>query len=180
MDAFNELVTAGKVLHLACSNVTGPQIEQRAAYAEERQVAPFTGAQIEWSLLSRAVEAEIAPAAVKAGMGIVPYFPLASGLLSGKYRAGEPFPAGTRLGDLPRFAPIATPGNFAYVAALTAFAEERGHTILELAIAWLAAQPGVSSVIAGATTPDQVAANAAAAAWELTPDDLAALPAHRS
>lgn len=175
MDTFNELVEAGKVLHLACSNVTGPQIEERAAYADGHQVAPFTAAQIEWSLLSRAVEAEIVPAAGKAHMGIIPYFPLASGLLSGKYQAGVPFPAGTRLADMPFFRQVATPENFAYIDALTAFAQERGHTILELAIAWLAAQTGVSSVIAGATRPEQVAANAAAAAWGLTAADLAAL-----
>ncbi|MBL7490873.1 aldo/keto reductase [Frankia sp. AgB1.9] len=175
MDTFDELVRAGKVRHLACSNVTGPQIEERTSYADGHGVAPFTAAQIEWSLLSRSVEAQIVPAAVKAGMGIVPYFPLASGLLSGKYQAGVPFPAGSRLGDLPFFARTATAENFAYIDALTAFARERGHTILELAIAWLAAQNGVSSVIAGATRPEQVAANAAAAAWELTAADLTAL-----
>jgi aryl-alcohol dehydrogenase-like predicted oxidoreductase len=175
MDTFDELVQAGKVLHLACSNVTGPQIEERAAYADEHRVAPFTAAQIEWSLLSRGVEAEVAPAAVKAGMGIVPYFPLASGLLSGKYQAGVPFPSGTRLADLPFFARVATAENFAYLDALTTFAQDRGHTILELAIAWLAAQTGVSSVIAGATRPEQVVANAAAGAWELTEADLVAL-----
>ncbi|MBL7495879.1 aldo/keto reductase [Frankia sp. CNm7] len=176
MEALDELVRAGKVLHLACSNVTAAEIEERAAFAAERGIAAFTAAQIEWSLLNRAVEAEIAPAAVKTGMGIVPYFPLASGLLSGKYAAGQPFPEGTRLASAPYFAQAATPENFAYIDELTAFARERGHTILELAVAWLAAQTGVSSVIAGATRPEQVAANAAAASWELTPADLAALP----
>jgi aryl-alcohol dehydrogenase-like predicted oxidoreductase len=176
MGAFDELVRAGKVLHVACSNVSAEEIEARAAFAAERGVAPFTGAQIEWSLLSRSVEAEIVPAAIKADMGIVPYFPLASGLLSGKYRAGEPFPPGTRLASSSYFAAQATEANFAYVEALTAFAAERGHSVLELAIAWLAAQDGVSSVIAGATRPEQVNANVAAADWRLTPDDLAALP----
>ncbi|OHV31658.1 MULTISPECIES: aldo/keto reductase [Pseudofrankia] len=176
MEALDDLVRAGKVLHVACSNVTAAEIEERAAFAEERKVAAFTAAQVEWSLLNRAVEAEIVPAAVKAGMGIIPYFPLASGLLSGKYAAGQPFPAGSRLAAAPYFAQAATPENFAYIDDLTAFARERGRTILELAIAWLAAQTGVSSVIAGATRPEQVAANAAAAAWELTAEDLAALP----
>ena len=176
MEALDELVRAGKVLHVACSNVTAAEIGERVAFAEKHQVAAFTAAQIEWSLLNRAVEAAIAPAAVDAGMGIVPYFPLASGLLSGKYAAGQPFPEGTRLASMPYFAQPATPHNFAYIDRLTAFAQDRGHTILELAIAWLAAQDGVSSVIAGATRPEQVAANAAAAAWELTAEDLAALP----
>ncbi|MCK9923948.1 aldo/keto reductase [Frankia sp. AgPm24] len=176
MATFDELVRSGKALHIACSNVDAGQIEARAAYAAERGVTAFTAAQIEWNLLERAVEPEIVPAARKAGMGIVPYFPLASGLLSGKYRAGEPFPPGTRLAANAYFAAVATEENFAYVEALTAFAAERGHSVLELAIAWLAAQDGVASVIAGATRPDQIAANVAAAGWQLTADDLAALP----
>jgi aryl-alcohol dehydrogenase-like predicted oxidoreductase len=176
MSTFDELVRSGKVLHVACSNVSAEQIDARAAYAAEHDVAPFTAAQIEWSLLNREVEPAVVPAARKAGMGIVPYFPLASGLLSGKYRAGEPFPPDTRLASNPYFAKVATDENFAYVSALTAFAAERGHSVLELAVAWLAAQDGVASVIAGATKPEQVAANAAAAGWRLTPDDLAALP----
>ncbi|MBX6390943.1 MAG: aldo/keto reductase, partial [Frankia sp.] len=176
METFDELVRSGKVLHIASSNVTAAQIEERATFAADRGLAAFTGVQIEWNLLSRQVEAEIVPAAVKAGLGIVPYFPLASGLLSGKYRPGQPFPEGSRLAAIPAFAGVATEANFAYVAELTAFAEERGHTILELAVAWLAAQPGVASVITGATRPEQVAANAAAANWRLTPEDLAALP----
>ncbi|MCK9932653.1 aldo/keto reductase [Frankia sp. Mgl5] len=176
METFEELVRSGKVLSIACSNVSAEQIEARAAFATERDVAPFVAAQIEWSLLRRAVEAEIVPAALKADMGIVPYFPLASGMLSGKYRAGEPFPAGSRLASSSYFAAMATEGNFAYLDALIAFATDRGHSVLELAIAWLAAQDGVASVIAGATSPEQVSANAAAAGWSLTEDDLAALP----
>ncbi|ABW13067.1 aldo/keto reductase [Parafrankia sp. EAN1pec] len=176
METFEELVRSGKVLSIACSNVSAEQIEARSAFATERNVAPFVAAQIEWSLLRRAVEAEIVPAALKADMGIVPYFPLASGMLSGKYRAGEPFPAGSRLASSSYFAAMATEENFAHLDALIAFATDRGHSVLELAIAWLAAQDGVASVIAGATSPEQVSANAAAAGWSLTEDDLAALP----
>jgi len=176
LGAFDELVSAGKVLHIATSNVSAAQIEARMTLSAERGWAAFTGAQIEWSLIKREVEAEIVPAALKAGLGIVPYFPLASGLLTGKYRAGEPFPEGTRLASSDYFAAIATPENFAYVDALSAFAAERGHSVLELAVAWLVAHYGVTSVITGATRPEQIAANVAGADWKLSADDLAALP----
>jgi aryl-alcohol dehydrogenase-like predicted oxidoreductase len=118
----------------------------------------------------------VVPAARRHGLGIVPYFPLASGLLTGKYRKGEPFPPGSRLDRGSYFAAGATDENFDYIETLTAFAEARGHTLLELAMAWLAAQDGVASVIAGATTPQQVQDNTSAATWQLTADDLAALP----
>jgi len=107
----------------------------------------------------------------------VPYFPLASGLLTGKYRRGEPFPPGTRLARSERFAARATDENFDRIEAYETFAADRGHTITELAVAWLLAQPSVASVIAGATRPEQVAANAAAATWKLTPDEAAAVAA---
>jgi aryl-alcohol dehydrogenase-like predicted oxidoreductase len=177
LEALGGLVTAGKVRHIACSNVDGAQIIERAAVAADRGLVPFTGAQIEWSLLNRAVEAEVVPAARKASLGIVPYFPLASGLLTGKYRAGHPFPAGSRLDTMSFFAGVASERNLAYVDVLTAFAADRGHSVLDLAIAWLAGQDGVTSVIAGATSPDQVRANAAAGGWRLSTGDLAAVPA---
>jgi aryl-alcohol dehydrogenase-like predicted oxidoreductase len=181
LGALDDLVRQGKVLAIASSNVTGAQITEAAEAASPAAGAPggarFCGTQIEWNLLNRSVEDDVVPAARKHGLGIVPYFPLASGLLTGKYRRGEDFPAGSRFDTLKFFAGIATDDNFDKVEALTAFAEERGHTILELAVAWLAAQEGVASVICGATSPAQVAANAAAAAWQLSADDLASIPA---
>ncbi len=176
LETLDELVRAGKVLAIASSNVSAAQITEASGVAADRGVARFCGTQIEWNLLNRSVEDDIVPAARKHGLGIVPYFPLASGLLTGKYQRGQAFPAGSRFDTMSFFAGIATDENFDKIDALTAFASERGHTVLELAVAWLAAQEGVASVICGATSPSQVATNAAAAAWTLTADDLAALP----
>jgi aryl-alcohol dehydrogenase-like predicted oxidoreductase len=176
LDALDKLVDQGKVLHIASSNVSADQIDEAAKAAQERKTPAFCATQIEWSLLVREVEKEVVPAARRHGLGIVPYFPLASGLLTGKYRKGEPFPPGSRLDRGSYFAAGATDENFDYIETLTAFAEARGHTLLDLAVAWLAAQDGVASVIAGATTPQHVQDNARAAAWQLTADDLAALP----
>jgi aryl-alcohol dehydrogenase-like predicted oxidoreductase len=176
LEAFDSLVRDGKVLHIASSNDTAELIASAASMSAAKGWPRFVGTQIEWNLLQRAVEESVVPAARAAGIGIIPYFPLASGLLSGKYRKGEPFPEGSRLSFSSYFAASATDENFDRIAALTDFAEARGHTILELAVAWLAAQDGVASVITGATTPAQVKANAAAGAWVLSADDLAAVP----
>jgi aryl-alcohol dehydrogenase-like predicted oxidoreductase len=164
IETLEALVAEGKVLHLGTSNVDAEQLRSVGS----RVVVT----QIEWNLLARQVEAEIVPTARQIGVGVVPYFPLASGLLTGKYRRGEAFPSGSRLETMPYFASVATDDNFARVERLTSFAEERGHTILELAVAWLLAQPGVASVICGATSPAQVAANAAATEWALSPEEL--------
>jgi aryl-alcohol dehydrogenase-like predicted oxidoreductase len=177
LEALDGLVRQGKVLHIASSNVTAEQVDAAAGAAAAASLARFCGTQVHWNLLNRDAEHDVVPAARKHDMGIVPYFPLASGMLTGKYRRGEPHPAGSRFDALPFFTGrFATDENFARVAALTAFAEQRGHTVGELAVAWLAAQDSVASVIAGATTPGQVLANAAAADWTLTPEDLAAIP----
>ncbi|WP_258341385.1 aldo/keto reductase [Saccharopolyspora gregorii] len=176
LEALDELVRTGKVLHVASSNVSADQINRSAEVSLQRSVARFTGTQIEWNLLNRGVETEIVPAASQCGLGVVPYFPLASGLLTGKYRKGEAFPEGSRFDKLSFLADkVVSDDNFDEVERLTAFAEERGHTILELAVAWLVAQRGVSSVITGATRPEQVRANVSAARWRLTAEDLAAL-----
>lgn len=177
LEALDELVRAGKVLHGASSNVSADQIAAAASAAEARGWTPFCGTQIHWNLLNREVEETVVPAAEAAGLGVVPYFPLASGLLTGKYRRAEPFPEGTRLARMERFAATATDENFDRLEAYEAFAAERGHTITELAIGWLLAQPTVASVIAGATRPEQVAANANAATWVLTADEAAAVAA---
>jgi aryl-alcohol dehydrogenase-like predicted oxidoreductase len=178
LEAFDELVQQGKVLHIASSNVTPESVATSAEIAATHSLPRFCGTQIEWNLLSRGVEAQVVPAARKYKLGIVPYYPLASGLLTGKYRRGADYPDGSRFDTFQVFADkVVNDANFDRVQALTAFAEERGHSVLELAIAWLAAQEGVASVIAGATQPEQVRANAAAAAWILTDEDLASIPA---
>lgn len=177
LETLDELVRQGKVGAIASSNVDADQIGRAAGVSATLGSARFCGTQIEWNLLSRGVEVEVVPAARAHGVGIVPYFPLASGMLTGKYRRGEAYPEGSRFEFMAYFANVATEENYERVEALTAFAEARGHSILELAVAWLAAQDGVASVICGATSPEQVRANAAAAGWALTADDLAALPA---
>jgi len=177
LETLGELVEAGKVRHLGSSNVDAAQITRAAEVATDKAWPRFTGTQIEWSLLSRDVEEEIVPAAAAAGLGVVPFFPLASGMLTGKYRRGEPYPEDSRLAfaqkaarGLTRFA---SDENFAKVEAYLAFATERGHSVTELAVAWLLAQPSVTSVITGATKPAQVAANVAAASWTLSPAEAA-------
>ena len=159
--AMTELVRVGKVVHLANSNVSAEQISGAASVSAMQGLAAFVGTQIEWSLLARDVEAAVVPAAAGAGLGIVPFFPLASGLLTGKYRRGEPFPDDTRMAAFgEKFASrVATDVNFTKVDAYVAFAAEHGHSVTELAIGWLLAQPSVTSVITGATKPEQVASN---------------------
>jgi aryl-alcohol dehydrogenase-like predicted oxidoreductase len=163
--AMDELVTAGKVHAIGVSNVDAAQLREAAA------AGPLAVVQNQYSLLERRAEAEILTLCEELGVGFVPYFPLASGLLTGKYRRGEPMPAGARLAgrSIDR-------DTFDRVEALERFAAARGHSLLELAIGALDSQPAVVSVIAGATTPEQVRANAAAAGWRLTPEELAALP----
>lgn len=177
LSCFDLLVTEGKVIHVACSNYSGKLLSEAAETSRNRGTIHFCANQVEWSLLNRDIEADVVPAARQLGVAIIPYFPLASGMLTGKYRRGEDFPAGSRLGSSSYFAGIASDENFAYVEKLTAFAESRGHSLLELAFAWLAAQDVVPSIIAGATSPEQVRSNAAAVdAWEMTSQDLADLP----
>ncbi|OHB30882.1 MAG: aldo/keto reductase [Phenylobacterium sp. RIFCSPHIGHO2_01_FULL_69_31] len=169
--ALDDLVTQGKVRYLGNSNYTGWQIADAdwTAAGQSR----FVSAQNLYSLLERDVEREVLPACEHFGLGFLPFFPLASGLLSGKYRRGEPPPEGTRLQAWgARGEAAMTDANFDRVEALEAWAQERGHTILELAFAWLLGHEVVSSVIAGATTPEQVKTNAATAAWRLTPEEV--------
>jgi aryl-alcohol dehydrogenase-like predicted oxidoreductase len=172
--ALDALVDAGKVRELGCSNFSAAQLDEAAAAARERDLRPFATVQNEYSLLQRDPEREVLPACERLGMSFVPYFPLASGLLSGKYRRGEDPPEGTRLAAWPkdRVDPLLADERFAVVEELTAFAVDRGHTLLELALSWLASEAIVASIIAGATSAEQVRANAAATtAWDLTADD---------
>jgi aryl-alcohol dehydrogenase-like predicted oxidoreductase len=145
--------------------------------AKMHNLAPFISAQNQYSLLDRGVERELVPACKKYGVGILPFFPLASGQLTGKYRRGQDAPAGTRLSAGPFGARMLTEGNFDKVEKLEQYASGHGHTILELAMSWLASKPEIGSVIAGATQPDQVVANASAAEWRLTPEEMAEVDA---
>ncbi|MCA2214614.1 aldo/keto reductase [Jidongwangia harbinensis] len=174
--ALDDLVRSGKVRYLGNSNFTGWQIADADWTARASGLTPFISAQNQYSLLHREVEAEVVPACEHFGLGLLPFFPLDSGLLSGKYRRGETPAEGTRL-SLPRYQRWLDGADWDTIEALTEYGAERGHSLLDVAIAGLAARPAVTSVIAGATTPDQVHANAAAATWQLTTADVAALDA---
>ena len=169
--ALDDLVTQGKVRYIGNSNFTGWQIADADWTAAGG--TRFVSAQNLYSLLERKVEHEVLPAAEHFGLGFLPFFPLASGLLSGKYRRGEPAPNDSRLAAWgSRGAAALSDKNFDKVEKLAGWAQARGHTVLELAFAWLLGHPAVSSVIAGATTPEQVRTNAATTAWALTPEEV--------
>lgn len=172
--ALDDLVAQGKVRYLGNSNFAGWQIASAHWIAQGAHQTPFVAAQNEYSLLNRSVEREVVPAAREFGLGVLPFFPLASGMLTGKYRRGEEAPGGTRLAAGGAMADrMMNDQNFDKVEALEAFARERGHTLLELAFGWLASQDTVASVIAGATRPEQIDQNAEAAGWQLDGEELA-------
>ncbi len=168
--ALHELVDEGKIRYLGHSNFSGWQIADAAHLAAAGGHPPFISAQNHWSLLERAAEAEVVPAATHFGLGVLPFFPLANGMLTGKVRQGQQVPAGSRLASR---AGYVTDEKLAKVEALIAWAEQHGTSVLEVAIGGLAAEPGCSSVIAGAMTPEQVKANAAASEWIPSEDELA-------
>jgi aryl-alcohol dehydrogenase-like predicted oxidoreductase len=172
LEALNELVSAGKVRAIGASNFSAEQIEEADSVAQEHGLTRFTAVQNEYSLLVREAERDVLPTCERLGLAFVPYFPLASGLLTGKYRRGEAAPSGTRLAGREQ---IATDEQFDLLDALDRFANERGVSMLDLAIGGLLANPVIASVIAGATKPEQVHANAAAARWSPTAEDRAAL-----
>jgi aryl-alcohol dehydrogenase-like predicted oxidoreductase len=172
--ALDELVTEGKVRYIGHSNLSGWQIADAAHIARAAGKTPFISAQNHWSLLEREAEREVVPSALKFGLGVLPYFPLANGLLTGKIRRGQPVPSNSRLAGRDGYI---TEAKLDKVEALIAWAQEHGVTILDVAIGALAAQPGCSSVIAGATTGDQVKANAAAGEWLPSAQELAEINA---
>jgi aryl-alcohol dehydrogenase-like predicted oxidoreductase len=175
LGALDDLVRAGKVREIGCSNFSGDQLSPAEAAVREGG-ARFVSVQNQYSLVHREPETEVIPECVRLRIAFLPYFPLANGLLTGKYRRGEALPEGSRARD--GFGPkVFTDENLALVESLTGFAAARGRTMLELAVSWLAAQPAVASVIAGAKSPEQVKANASAAGWRLTAADLAAIEA---
>lgn len=169
--ALQDLVLAGKIRAIGCSNFTRELLESAPAEI------PFASLQNEWSLLQRAPEADLVPLCEKKGIGFLPYFPLASGVLTGKYRRGEAFEPGTRLASLDYFTHFGSEENLEIAEKLEAFAAESDHSLLELALGWLASQNCVASVIAGASTPAQVASNAQAMGWRLDAAELAQVDA---
>ncbi len=172
LSALDDLVREGLVRYIGSSNFTGWQVADADWTASNSQTTRFVSAQNHYSLAERGVEAELSGACERFGVGILPYFPLANGLLTGKYARDTDAPAGTRLADRPEYF---TDERMDLLDRLTTYAQERGRSVLDVAIAGLAAQPAVGSVIAGATKPEQVKANAAALTWQPTDADLAEL-----
>jgi aryl-alcohol dehydrogenase-like predicted oxidoreductase len=170
LGALDDLVKAGKVREIGCSNFTARQLRE-AAEAVGPGAARFVSVQNHYSLYDREPEAEVLPECVRQGIAFIPYFPLANGLLTGKYHPGDPVPEGSRAAA--GFGPkVFTEQNLQWAERLRQFADRQGHTMLQLAISWLAGQPAVASVIAGAKTPEQVRQNATAASWKLTRSEM--------
>ncbi len=172
--ALDDLVKAGKVRAIGSSNMPADQLTAAHETSRGKGLAAFVTAQDQYSLVVRDAERALVPALEREGMGLLPYFPLASGLLSGKYKQGAEIPAGTRYARGTRFSDqYMTDENWRIVGDLTAFATARGRTILDLAFAWLLAHPWLPSVIAGSTRPEQVEQNVKAASWKLSSDEIA-------
>lgn len=175
LGAMHELVVEGKVRFIGSSNMTGPEILAAHAATDRLRLTPMVSAQNEYSWLVRGAEADVIPACEQSGVGLIPYYPIASGLLTGKYRRGKPAPDGTRLAKMPDRLDQITGETWDRLAALESFARESAVPLLDVAIGGLAAMPTVVSVIAGATKPEQVAANAAAGSWVPSAAQLDAL-----
>jgi len=172
--ALDDLVRQGKVRYIGCSNFSAWQLVEAQWTAKDHGITRFISCQDQYSLVARDIERDLLPAMQACGAGLLPYAPLSSGLLTGKYRRGEALPTGSRLAQRPDLsARYATDARLAIVERLRDFAQARGHTLLELAFSWLAAQPPLASIIAGATRVSQLEDNVAAVNWTLSPDDLA-------
>ncbi len=164
------LVRQGKIRYIGCSNFMAWQLCEAIWTSRTQGLASFVSIQPKYSIMDRGIEAEMAPFCVDYGVGILPYYPLANGFLTGKYKRGEGTPEGTRLAESDRG--MLTDENFDLLEALESFASTRNHTVLDLAFAWLLANPNVSSVIAGATKAEQVIGNAKCTGWQLTQNDM--------
>ena len=173
MQALDDLVTQGKIRYIGCSNLPSWQVVESQWISKSMGLNRFVSCQDEYNILNRNVEAELIPAMQKYGCGLLPYFPLASGLLTGKYKRTE-MPEGARLTDMPTFANriYLTDENFDIVDNLNEFAHKTGHSILELAFGWMASRPTTASIIAGATKPEQIDANVAAVNWVLSQSEI--------
>ena len=175
--ALDDLIAQGKIRYAGCSNFAAWQVTDAVWTAKSLRRTPFIAVQDEYSLLARDIERELVPAMIAHGLGFLPYFPLASGLLSGKYRGGAK-PAGARLTTSKNLMDLfLNEANVERAERLGAFAEERGHTLLELAFSWLLSRPTVASVIAGASNPEQIEQNVGATTWTLTAEELAEIDA---
>jgi aryl-alcohol dehydrogenase-like predicted oxidoreductase len=174
LEALNELITAGTVRAIGASNFSAAQLTEADKAAKERGLTPFTAIQNEYNLLKREAENDVLPLCEKLNVAFIPYYPLASGLLTGKYKRDQPAPEGARLS---RKDEIATDAQWAVVEKLEAYASERELPLAEVAIGALLTQPAVASVICGATKPEQVASNAAAGGWKPSDEDVAELRA---
>lgn len=168
MGALEDCVKAGKIRFYGCSYFSGAEMQEAVDEAKRLGLKGFVTAQNAWNLLEREIEADLIPVCETNGIGLLPYYPIAKGLLTGKYRKGSAAPAGSRLaGD-----PYLANADFDLLERLEAYAQDHGQTLLTLAISWLAAQPSISSIISGASRPEQMVANAAAAGWKLTAANL--------
>jgi aryl-alcohol dehydrogenase-like predicted oxidoreductase len=178
LSAMDDLVRAGKVRYIGCSNFAAWQVADAMWTAHDRHLTPFISCQDELSLLVRGADAELLPAMERFGLGLLPYFPLASGMLTGKYRRNATMPEGARLTETQRLAErYLTDKHWPVVEKLNDFCDRHGHTMVELAFSWLLSRGPVASVIAGATQVEQVKQNAAAGGWKLTVEDLAEIDA---
>lgn len=173
--ALDDLLQQGKVRYIGASNFDAWHLCEAEWTCRAKNLNRFVSVQNHYNLLHRDIEREVTPFCEAYGVGIIPFFPLESGLLTGKYRRGETRPEGTRLTGSPRGDELLTEANFDILEQLEEFSKERGHSLLETAMAGLAAQPAVASIIAGATKPEQVVANATSADWELSAEERAAL-----
>lgn len=171
LQTLDQLVSQGKVRYIGCSNYQSWQVCEAIWTSRTHSLVPFSTVQPHYSMLNRDVEKELVPFCKTYGIGILPYFPLANGFLTGKYKRGQQAPDGSRLSENDRG--MFTDKNFDIIESLEKFAQEREHTLLELAFAWLLANPCVCSVIAGATKPEQITANAKASGWQLSDDEMA-------
>ena len=175
LGALNELVIAGKVREIGCSNFSAAQLREANDASTQGGLARFVSVQNHYNLLKRDDEAYVIPECERLGLAYLPYFPLESGLLTGKYRKGKDAPQGTRIAEGGWLAEKFTEENLATIERLIGYAESKQHTLLELAMSWLLRLSVIASVIAGATTVEQVQANAASPNWKLSPADLQAI-----